>query len=85
LFITDIDLALELGKVDIDPIWVFWPILKESTVLHNLTINRVFKLIRITRPIEYFIFVLRKIYFKISSLLGHIIGVARKKTAKNYS
>jgi hypothetical protein len=56
-------------EIYIDPKWILGRILKKSTVLDDLTINRVFKLVGKSWPVEYLVFVLGKLNLEVSSRL----------------
>jgi len=69
-------LVLKLWKIDIDPPIVFGLVVKKSTILYYVGINRIFKRIRITRLIKQSILLFGKINFIISSFFVYcVIGI----------
>ena len=75
-FITDVDLSIKPGKVDIDPVGIFRFSLKEGGILNDGSINRIFKGVRIAGLLEHLVFMFGKINFKISGGLGNIRTIA---------
>jgi hypothetical protein len=78
LLITDVNTAVELGKIDVDPVWIFRSLFKKSSVFHDPCISRIFETVRITRLVERLVGFLWKIYSEITSRFIAIIAVAGK-------
>lgn len=78
LFVADVNSAVELRKIDVDPVRIFRSLFKKGGILYNLCIGRVFKTIRIAWLVKRLVCFLWKVYFKISPRLICIIAVAGK-------
>lgn len=79
LFVTDVDAAVELRKVNVDPVRIFGRPLKKGSILHDLCIGRVFETIGIARLVERLVGFLWKIYFEKTPWLISILAVAGKQ------
>jgi hypothetical protein len=81
-FITDVDPAIKIRELNIDPPGVFSWLTKIGRVLHHTGIYRIFKCIRITRLIKTTVGPLGKIDFEITGRFGSIRTIARNNQLK---
>ena len=79
LLITDMNPAIELRKINIDPIWVFGLFIKKKRIPYNLTIGRIVKRIRKSRLLEFLVAFFWKTDFEITAWLLCILTVAGGK------
>ena len=75
VLVADIDLRVEPGKINVDPVRIFRRLIEKSAVLHHLGIHRILEGIRIARLIKGPILMLRQIYPKIPPSFRIIIAV----------
>ena len=75
-FVADIDTAVKLRKIDINPPGVLRIFAKKGTVFHHARVHRVLKGVGITRFIEYLVFLFREINTEIPFGFGRIGRVA---------
>lgn len=78
ILITYMDAAVELGKVDIDPIRILGLLLKKGCVFDHPGVGRKLESIGIAGLVEHLVGFWREVYLKITPRLIGVIAVAGK-------
>jgi hypothetical protein len=75
VFVTDVNAAIKCRKVDIYPPGILCCLPKETAVLHDLCVDRIFKGVGVTWPVENLVLLFRELYFEITPGLRSIVTI----------
>jgi len=85
VLVADVDLCVEPGEIDVDPVGVLGFYLEEGAVLYHVGIHGVFEGIRIARLVEGAILVPGQVDLKVSSSFGVVIAVTGREKGQCYA
>jgi hypothetical protein len=75
VLIADVELCVEPGKIDVDPIRVFRFCLEESAVLHYISVHGIFEGIGVAWLIESTVLMPGQVYFEVSPSFWVVFAV----------